>query len=287
MNFEAFCSDITTNGWKVHGTEVYENGVLTHSFGDTENLHEIYSVTKSVLSIAVAIAYDEGKFDLERCVLDYLPKENIAKMSPSQKKDFEKIPIRRLLTMTVEGLPFRPEGENWLDFALSSKIENPEEKVFNYSNISAYLVGVALTEAIGQELGVFIEERIFKPLGIEKYEYSRSPEGYFYGASGMKLSVSGLSKLGLLFYNGGMANGKRIISEEYVKMATSVQHPTREGGYGFFVWKYRSGFSLNGKWKQKCYVLPDEGILVSYLSDIQDDSHDLLQSMEKNILGIS
>ncbi|MBR5425015.1 MAG: hypothetical protein IK106_00695, partial [Clostridiales bacterium] len=81
--------------------------------------------------------------------------------------------------------------------------------------------------------------------------------------------------------------GKRIISEEYVKMASSIQQMNREGGYGFFLWKYRSGFSLNGKWKQKCYVLPDEGILVSYLSDIQDDSHDLLQSMEKNILGIS
>ena len=91
----------------------------------------------------------------------------------------------------------------------------------------------------------------------------------------------------MLFYNGGTYDGKRIISEEYVKMASSIQQMNREGGYGFFLWKYRSGFSLNGKWKQKCYVLPDEGILVSYLSDIQDDSHDLLQSMEKNILGIS
>ena len=56
MNFEAFVSDITTNGWKVHGAEVYENGVLTHSFGDTtENVHELYSITKSVLSAAVGI----------------------------------------------------------------------------------------------------------------------------------------------------------------------------------------------------------------------------------------
>ncbi|MBR5425368.1 MAG: hypothetical protein IK106_02495, partial [Clostridiales bacterium] len=63
MDFEAFVSDITTNGWRVHGVEVYENCVLTHSFGDTENIHELYSITKAVLSAAVGIAYDEGKID--------------------------------------------------------------------------------------------------------------------------------------------------------------------------------------------------------------------------------
>ena len=286
MNFEAFCSDITTNGWRVHGVEVYENCVLTHSFGDTENIHELYSITKAVLSAAVGIAYDEGKIDLERCVLDYLPKENVEKMSASQKADFSHITIRRLLTMSVGGFPFVAEGDNWIDFALSCKLENPEEKPFNYSNINAYLVGVALTEAVGQDAGAFIEERLLKPLGIDEFDYGRSPEGYFYGASRMKLSVSGLSKFGMLFYNGGTYDGKRILSEEYVKMASSVQQMNREGGYGFFLWKYRSGFSLNGKWKQKCYVLPKEHLMISYLSDIRDDSHDLLESMERNILGL-
>lgn len=287
MDFEAFVSDITTNGWRVHGVEVYENCVLTHSFGDTENIHELYSITKAVLSAAVGIAYDEGKIDLERCVLDYLPKENVEKMSASQKADFSHITIRRLLTMSVGGFPFVAEGDNWIDFALSCKLENPEEKPFNYSNINAYLVGVALTEAVGQDAGAFIEERLLKPLGINEFDYGRSPEGYFYGASRMKLSVSGLSKFGMLFYNGGTYDGKRIISEEYVKMASSIQQMNREGGYGFFLWKYRSGFSLNGKWKQKCYVLPKENLMISYLSDIRDDSHDLLQSMERNILGIT
>ena len=286
MDFEAFVSDITTNGWKVHGAEVYENCVLTHSFGDTENIHELYSITKAVLSAAVGVAYDEGKIDLERCVLDYLPKENVEKMSASQKADFSHITIRRLLTMSVGGFPFVAEGDNWIDFALSCKLENPEEKPFNYSNINAYLVGVALTEAVGQDAGAFIEERLLKPLGIDEFDYGRSPEGYFYGASRMKLSVSGLSKFGMLFYNGGTYDGKRIISEEYVKMASSIQQMNREGGYGFFLWKYRSGFSLNGKWKQKCYVLPKEHLMISYLSDIRDDSHDLLESMEKHILGI-
>ena len=98
----------------------------------------------------------------------------------------------------------------------------------------------------------------------------------------MKLTVHDMSKFGLLLYNGGVYNGKRIISEEYVEMATSIQQMNREGGYGFYFWKYRDGFSINGKWKQKVYIFPKRGIMVSYLSHIENDSHDLRDSMDKN-----
>ena len=286
MDFDQFVKDITDNKWNVFGTEVYENGKLLHSFGDTTGLHEIYSATKTVLSIAVGILYDEGRIDLNRSILNYLPSEKLLSLSDKQKECWEKISIRRLLTMSVTDLPFRAEGDNWLDFSLACEIEDPEKLQFNYSNISAYLVGVALTEALGSDLGEFIEKRIFAPLEITNYEYGRSPEGYFYGASMMRLCVHDLSKFGMLLYNKGVYNGNRIISEEYVEMATSIQQMNREGGYGFFIWKYRDGFSINGKLKQKCYILPKRGIFVTYLSHIEDNSHDLLESMEKNILGI-
>ena len=288
MNFDAFVKDIEDNNWCVFGTEIYENGVLTHSWGDTtESLHELYSATKTVESVAVGIAYDRGLIDFNKSILDYLPKENVEKLSESQTEVFKKVTIQRLLTMSVDGIPFRAEGDSWIDFALSSKIQNPDDKVFNYNNINVYLVGVALTEILGEDLGGFIEREIFKPLGITDYEYERGPEGYFYGASQMKLTVHDLSKIGLLLYNKGVYDGQRIVSEEYVDMATSIQQMNREGGYGYYIWKYRDGFSINGKWKQKCYVLPERGIIVTYLSHIEDDSHDLLDSMEKNILGIT
>ena len=287
MNFDAFIKDIEDNGWCVFGAEVYEDGRLTHSWGDTtEKVHDIYSATKAVQSVAVGIAYDRGLIDFDRSVLDYLPKENVEKLSESQAETFKKITVQRLLTMSVDGFPFRPEGDSWIDFALSCDIKKAETRVFNYNNICAYLVSVVLTEILGEDLGGFIEREIFKPLGITDYEYGRSPEGYFYGASMMKLTVNGLSKIGLLFYNKGIYDGQRIVSEEYVNMATSVQQMNREGGYGYFIWKYRDGFSINGKWKQKCYVLPPRGLIVTYLSHIEDDSHDLLDSMEKNILDL-
>ncbi len=286
MDFEAFVKDITDNKWNVYGVEVYENEKLTHSFGDTEGIHDLYSATKTITSIAVGIVYDEGKIDLEETVLTYLPDDKVSKMSEDQYKTWKKITLRRLMTMSVADIPFVAEGDSWIDFALSCPISNPEEKVFNYSNINTYLVGVCLTKAIGSDLGAFIEDRIFKPLNIVNYEYARCPEGYFYGASRAKLSVHDLSKIGLLLCNGGEYKGKRIVSEKYVEMATSVQQMNREGGYGFFIWKYRDGFSINGKLNQKCYILPNEKIIVTYLSNFEDESHSLKNSMEKNILNV-
>ena len=238
------------------------------------------------MSVAVGIAYDEGKIDLDKPILDYLPKAYVERMQEDRKSAFREITVKRLLTMSVPGLPFRAEGDDYLEFTLSCLLEEPEKKTFNYSNICTYLICVALTEILSEDLGKFIERRIFAPLQIENFEYKRSPEGYFYGASWVRLSVHDLSKIGLLLYHGGVYNGTRILSEKYCDMATSIQQMNREGGYGFFIWKYRDGFSILGKCKQKCYILPKRGLIVTYLSYIDDDSHDLLLSMEKHILGI-
>ena len=287
MDFDAFVKDIRDNKWNVFGTEVYKDGKLIHSYGDTtENLHLIYSATKTVLSVAVGIASDEKRFDINRSVLSYLPSGKVSNLSESQKDIFDRITIQRLLSMSVGDFAFRPEGDSYLDFVLNTSFTDPDVRTFNYSNINAYLTGVALTEALGTDLGKFIEDRIFAPLGIDRYKYIRCPEGYFYGASGMELTVNSLSRIGLLLYQKGVYNGRRILSEDYVNAATSVQQMCREGGYGYFIWKYRDGFSINGKLKQKCYVLPNQGLIVTYLSHIEDDSHDLVESMEKNILGI-
>lgn len=287
MDFDSFVKDIKDNNWNVFGAEVYQNGELKHSYGDTTGLHEIYSATKTVLSVAVGIVYDEGLIDLDRPILDYLPEDKCRALPQKQYDCFKKISVRRLLTMAVKGFPFRPDGApNWLDFSLACEIEDPDRIEFDYSNISPFLIGVALTEILGSDLGEFIEKRIFAPMDITSFKYGRAPEGYFYGASHMLLSVHDMSKFGLLLYNKGVYNGKRIISEEYVSLATSTQQMNKEGGYGFYTWRYRGGFSIVGKWKQKCYVLPQKGLVITYLAHIEDDSHDLLESMEKNILGI-
>lgn len=285
MNFEQFVSDIKLNNLTVYGVEVYKDGKLVHSFGDTEDgIYDIYSATKSIVSIAVGIAYDRGLIDFSESILKYLPNDKISMISQKQRDMFEKITVERLLTMSVVGFPFRPEGENYLDFSLNVEIKNPEEKLFAYSNIPVYLICVALQQVLNEDLGDFIVKNILEPLEISKYEYERSPEGIFYGASKMKMTVNELSRIGILMMNMGVYNGKRIISEKYVKLATSVMQNNSQGGYGYYFWKYRDGYSINGKWEQKCYCLPSENLIITYLAHIEDEKCNLLKSMEKYII---
>ena len=82
MDFKAFTDDIEKKKWCVYGVEVYEDGTLTHSWGDTDNnLHDIYSATKTVESISAGLAYDRGLIDFSRSILDYLPEDKVEEYS--------------------------------------------------------------------------------------------------------------------------------------------------------------------------------------------------------------
>lgn len=286
MNFEAFVQDIQENDWNVFGVEVYVDGKPERQYGDTvRTRYPIYSATKAITSIAVGMAADEGRLDVEKPVLAYLPGEVTDRLPQEQRELYRRITVRRLLTMSVAGYPFRPHGESWLEAALRYPIADAGKPEFDYSNIPAYLAGVAVACAIGEDVYQYLNRRLFEPLHIANPPYARCPDGYFYGASSMELSVNELSRIGLLFYRGGTFEDRRILSEAYVREATSVQQMNREGGYGYFLWKYRDGFSINGKWGQKCFVLPEEKVMVTYLSHMEEDSHLLKESMEKHILG--
>lgn len=285
MNFSAFAEDIEKNQWNVFGVEVYQDGKLIHQYGDTtEKRHPIYSATKAITAIAAGMAVDEGKLDINKSILEYLPAKFVDEMLREQIQVYEQITVKRLLTMSIVGYPFRPQGASWLKASLNYPIPDVHKREFDYSNVSAYLVGVTTSCALQEDLYQYLQRKLFDPLGIDNPPFKRCPDGYFYGASAMELTVHELSKVGLLLYHGGVYEGQRILSEEFVREATSVQQMNREDGYGYFLWKYRDGFSINGKWKQKCYMLPKEGLMVTYLSHIEDDNPFLKESMEKNIL---
>lgn len=282
MDFQAFINDIAAGKLNVFGVEVYKNGALIHSYGDTTQRHPIYSAAKTITSLAAGIASDEGRFDIHAPLLHYLPDNIKSQMSPQQKEIYRRITIDRLMSMSVTGYPFRPSGSSWLLDSLSYPID-AEKREFDYSNISAYLTGVAISNALNEDLYGYLERKLFAPLEISAPPFARCPDGYFYGASSMELSVSELSRIGILLYNKGVYNGVRVISEKYIAEATSVRQMNREGGYGYFIWKYRDGFSINGKWKQKCYIFPSKGIIVTFLSHIEEKCS-LIESMERHLL---
>lgn len=276
QKFLQLIKTIEENHWTVYGLQIRKDGELLQEYGDTKvTRHPIYSATKSFVSTAAGLAVQEGKFSVKESIYEYLKSEVPAYATKAQIDTLKKLTIERLMTMSVKGYPFRMESEDWLTEALLCPLTDAETPEFNYSNIPAYLVGVALEKAVGEHLAKYLTPRLFEPLGIVNPVYGTCPAGHFYGASQMELTVEELGRLGLLYLKKGVWNGTRILTEEWVREATSVKTPCREGGYGYFIWKYKDGFRITGKWGQRCFVFPDTGITATYLSDMQQQSEDL------------
>lgn len=272
---QEFIQLITERQLKVHGIRVMQGGSMIgrYDFSKYER-YPIYSATKSVTSTAVGLAMEESELSIKDSILMYL-EEDLPKNCKTEIKDnLEKVTVERLLTMSVAGYPFRPEGEDWLSYSLSITLTNVESKVFEYSNIPAYLVGVIVEKVIkkvtGMKLSEYLEVRLFTPLGIKNVAFAYCPRGYYYGASGMQLTVDELAKLGQLYLQQGSWNGKAVISDRWVREATAKQIETKEGGYGYYFWKCsENGYRISGKWGQRCYVFPEKELVITYLGDLQ------------------
>ena len=107
VDFKAFVEDIQKNNWNVFGVEVYENGLLTHSYGDTnDQIHDIYSATKTILSLAVGIAYDRGLIRLEDSILRYLPSDRVEKIGDRKALQYaiRNVTVTKRNTMLKERL---------------------------------------------------------------------------------------------------------------------------------------------------------------------------------------
>ena len=259
--------------YAVYGLLVQEEGETVLALGDCIARHPVYSATKSFTATAAGMLQDAGKWSVDDPLAAYRPREAVNKMPPEKREAFRLLPISRFLTMSVPGYPFRPEGEDWLAFALSCPAEYAGAAVFSYSNIPAYLVGLAAGNAAGEPLSDYLRRELLAPLGIESPVFRTDPQGRFYGATGMELSVEELSRLGRLYMQDGLWNGKRLFSGSWAEAAVRPQIDAGKGqGYGYFFWTGSQDFSVSGKWGQKCLVYPGRRLIVSWEGEMPETS---------------
>ena len=272
--FDRLAEDIMRSGFEVHAAEILSDGltVFHHAFGE-DRRYPVYSVTKCVTSAAFSTACDEGKVAPDTPLADFLERRYRAEMP----EGFADMPFSRFLSMTAGEYPFRPEGDDWVSFALSS-VKNIRAGAFCYSNIPAYLVGAALENAVGEGLAGYIQKRLFDPLEIPQPPYRTCPHGHFYGATGMELTVHELAKLGELYLRRGKWNGRQLISENAVSDALSVHSQTGAPGVGCgYIFRiYADHFDMSGKWGQRCVVYPEKKLVLAWLANEPGRSEELI-----------
>jgi CubicO group peptidase (beta-lactamase class C family) len=142
--------------------------VTTYGFSDKDlhervqpgQLFEIGSITKSFLALVLLQLRDEGKLNLQRSVLDYLPWLKIDSRFPP-------ITVHHFLTHT-SGLPSGPLFLS--DPAARHHAANAPGEHFHYNNMAFSAMGHLVEALDGQPFSVSVRKRIFEPLRMADSE---------------------------------------------------------------------------------------------------------------------
>ncbi|MBD0384692.1 serine hydrolase domain-containing protein [Paenibacillus sedimenti] len=250
-------------------TEYYRDGM-------PESKRAINSITKSVTSLLIGIAIDKS----------YLKgiNEPIESFFPEYKDMFDSsdkrsVTLEHLLNMT-SGLHFpewtewnyslQPlkESKDWNGFVLSQPMDAKPGEMWNYNTGGSQLLAAILKRTTGQSELAFAKEHLFGPLGINSVEWPSSPDNSNSGGFGLKMTPRDLGKIGLLVLNRGVWNGKRLVSESWLRDSTSRHSggSTFFGEYGYHWWLNQYGghkaiFGM-GYAGQYLTVVPDLNLVI-------------------------
>ena len=213
----------------------------TVAFGP-ETLHDLRSVTKSVVGALVGIAHGAGAIpDLDAPLASFFPKH-----AKGREQDLAGRTLRHALTMTA-GLawdelthpywdPRNDENGLWsasdpLDYALSRKPVAPGGERFAYNGGMPTVLASVVERATGQPLDVFARERLLCPLGVTRMEWLQHGSGLFVAASGMRLVPRDFARFGQMMLDDGRFAGRQIVPAEHARDSLSARVST--GGRGF------------------------------------------------------
>jgi len=241
---------------------------------DRETPHPVQSCTKSVVSLLVGIAIDQGSLGgVEEGVLSFFPEYDSLR-TPG----WEKVTLQHLLTMTA-GLAWDPEARMEYEGAadpllpvLSRPVRHEPGTQFEYESPNVNLLAGVLRRATGMHADRFARRFLFEPMGFGEVRWEEGNRNGMPRCDGtLTLRPRDMAKIGSLLLTGGTWKGAAIVSEGWIRESTATQ--TAEPGgeeYGYLWWKatrpyaggeVRSVFA-NGMGSQFIFALPDLDMVV-------------------------
>jgi len=231
----------------------------------------LFSLSKSITSLAVGIAIDEGLLNLEDKVISFFPN----RLPPDVSSNLAAMNVHHLLSMNAGHqdniYAAVAKEQDWVKAFLSQEVEHEPGSYYQYSTHSTYMLSAIMEQATGLNLVDYLMPRLFEPLGIPRPIWETCPMGIIAGGMGLSLSTENIAKIGLLLLHKGMYAGKRIISESYLELATKEQSDNRLGaeridsaqGYGYQFHLCRRGcYRGDGAFGQLCFIAPNEQIVI-------------------------
>lgn len=250
-----------------------------------DRLATVFSVSKSVTSLLCGIAVDEGYIkSIDDPVTDYIPE--------LKKKDphWQRLTVRHLLDMR-SGLDFDDtyymhlkDLDRVIAIARLNYSHNVMKQVKHlkfrcepgtehfYESMTSQILGIVIERATGQPYAEYLSDKVWKPLQMEQsavVNIDSRKHRVAQSFGGISMTARDLAKIGRLYMNGGVWNGKRIVSQDWIRQSTA--YDTTNDGY-HFNWYNTSyygadkpehpGFYALGIKMQVLYVNPDLNLIM-------------------------
>ena len=222
---------------------------------DADTLHDLRSISKSIVSLLYGMALAEGKVPaLDTPVLDAFP----AYADLAADKPRRAIHVAHLLSMTMglawnEDLPYSdPRNseiamENSPDryrYVLAQPVVATPGAAWRYSGGATAILGHLIARGAGMPLLEFARTRLFAPLGIEQAAWTPGLNGEAAAASGLRLRPGDLARIGQLVLQRGSWQGSQIVPTDWIAASLTPRTPAFEGvqyGYHWYLVPRRDG----------------------------------------------
>ena len=215
--------------------EQYFHGAAPHRAANLK------SASKSIISVLVGIALDQGHLDgvdttIDRFFPEYLDDPVKARIT-----------VEDLLTMRsgLETTSNRNYGRwvqsgNWVRHVLSRPLVSEPGSRMIYSTGNTHVLSALITRASGMDTHSFARRYLGDPMGISVPRWTTDPQGIYFGGNEMSMTPRDMLAIGEMYLNCGRVGTRQIVSEEWVHTsimphATRTRRPDRAYGYGWWV----------------------------------------------------
>lgn len=265
------------NDWKINmsGFGIMYDGKLVYEhypdYNKPASRHVSFSVSKSIVAMALGIAVEQGLIRPDERLVDIFPAHDGIFI----KRGMKDVTIYHLLTMTA-GVKFDELNayfsSGWRNAFMGSELAFEPGSDFSYNSINTYMLSAAIQKKSGMHFRDFIEKYLFAPMNITDVTWDMCPEGFVLGGWGMKLSIRDMLKLGQLYINDGtwLCDGelKQLVPKGWLAESVRCHYEFQDNdiikGYGYHIWLLKDGsYLFNGVFGQNVYINPDRALVIA------------------------
>ncbi len=298
-----FLEETDRKGLELHRLMIIRHGIClakgTWAPYREEDLHPVYSFTKSLTSTAIGFAIREGILSLEDRLIDFFPEEvpepeefllpdgsvpvpsypsaNSARSLEDIMENLREVTIHHLLCMSC-GQEIETEDmneETWISSFFRQPFLYKPGTFYRYNTCGTNMLCAILKKKTGQDLTEFLQPRLFDPLDMGEIFCYRLPDsmGVQIGGGGMKLTLENMAKFAYFMLKDGYWEGKAILPGWYSEMGKKKIETAGDSeghiedwaqGYGYQCWigKQPGSFRADGAFGQFGLIYPDLDLII-------------------------